>query len=170
MMQFDQIKSFVEQFSLLRLKSAMEERTVTSDDFPEILVQAVILKRLDVLNAIVDGGFVGINARSRIGLTSLEVAIETLDEKVVFHLLEKGANVNECGGNGLTPLHTAIDIEMEAALYATDITGQKVDPVATISSLLIERGADRGARNIHGETPAEFAKTRGHLAVFAILQ
>lgn len=169
-MHFDQIKSFVEQFSLLRLKSAIEEKIATPDDLAEILVQAIILRRLDVLDAMLDGGLVDINVRNRVGLTLLEVAIETSDEKVISHILDKGANVNECGSTGLTPLHLAIDIEMEIALHQIDTTGKKVDPVAKVSALLLERGADKKAKCINGETPLEFAQERGHAAAVSLLQ
>lgn len=170
MLLLDQIRCLVQGFSLLQLRAALSDGIVTPDDLPEILGQAVFMKRVDVVDGLLDGGFIGVNVRNRNGLAPLEIAIETLDKQVVSHLLDKGAQMNGTGANGLTPLHAAIDTEVEAALCDRDRTGTNVAPASIISTLLLERGADKRARSIRGETPLDFARRRGHLTAAAILQ
>lgn len=128
------------------------------------------MKHFKVVDALIAGGFVNVDDRAGNGATPLEVAIETLDKETVAYLLAKGAQVNAAGPNGWTPLHAAIDAEVEAALYEQDMGKPTAAPVPTISSMLAEHGANRGAKNSWGETPLAMARKRGHLAAALLLQ
>ena len=128
------------------------------------------MKRLDVVDALIKGGLVDLNVHPQNGLTPLKVAIETMDRNVVAHLLDKGAGIDDAGSDDWSPLHAAIDMEVEIALFELDTHGTSFAPSSTISALLLERGADPKAKNSRGETPLDLARERGHLAAVALLQ
>ena len=85
---------------------------------------------------------------------------ERLDE--LRRLLDSGWDVDDPTDDGMTLLHHAIDIEVDAA-------AQTGEPLAVeLTELLVLRGADLGHR-WHGQTPLEAANERGHhLAVTVI--
>ena len=85
---------------------------------------------------------------------------ERLDE--LRRLLDSGWDVDDPTDDGMTLLHHAIDIEVDAA-------AQTGEPLAVeLTELLVLRGADLGHR-WHGQTPLEAANERGHhLAVKVI--
>jgi hypothetical protein len=85
---------------------------------------------------------------------------ERLDE--LRRLLDAGWDVDDPTDDGMTLLHHAIDIEVDAA-------AQTGEPLAVeLTELLVLRGADLG-HHWHGQTPLEAANERGHhLAVTVI--
>ncbi len=90
----------------------------------------------------------------------LAVEHQRIDE--LKRLLDAGWDVDDPTDDGMTLLHHAIDIEVDAAAQ----TGEPL--TADLSRLLVARGADLGHR-WHGQTPLEAANERGHhLAVKVI--
>jgi ankyrin repeat protein len=93
---------------------------------------------------------------------ALHAAVENMDEATVRFLLTAGADPNrKC--NGATPLHHAIDIEIDSVnqrLQRAPRAEELPDPV--ITRLLLEHGANPNVRDSDGETPFEFAQRRGH--------
>jgi ankyrin repeat protein len=100
-----------------------------------------------------------INLRSN-DMSALDCAIENTHLELVRYLLDHGAYVNSADTAGTTPLHRAIDIEAENAIYSYDTTG--VDEVASagLTELLLAYGADVSARTAIGETPLDWARER----------
>jgi ankyrin repeat protein len=68
-------------------------------------------------------------------------------------LIGFGANVNHVGGNGVTALHLAASRGFES-----------------LCRLLLNRGADSGAKTEDGKNAAEIARERGHLGTAAALE
>jgi ankyrin repeat protein len=97
-------------------------------------------------------------------MSDLLDAIENFDEDKVRHLLKEGASVNIRGYGGITPLHLAVDIEAEEALYRYDTKGDKTPPDGKLVNLLMAYGANVEAKDDNGETPLDWAKHRNHLA------
>jgi ankyrin repeat protein len=75
--------------------------------------------------------------------------------------------VNAKGVDGQTPLHLAIDSEVQWAIYPGD--GVSREPTGEIIKLLIDGGADVNAKMDKGETPLEWAKRLGHKPAQEIL-
>jgi ankyrin repeat protein len=163
-----QIIRFIKQYPRVDIRSALKDGIVQPEDIPDALTQAVFLRRMDVFDDLILNG-ADINARNRLGLNPLEVAIETLDSSVLKHVLEKSPLLNAVGPDGMPILHTSIDAEVEAALYDEDTEGRKAEPSAQLTSLLLQAGADKSLRNNRGETPLQVAERRGHSAAAHLL-
>ena len=93
------------------------------------------------------------------GMTPLNFATVWGQEDVVQLLLDRGANPDKADRRGMTPLHTAIDIdksdsdsEFLSALY--------------IVKLLIQAGADPSPEREDGQTPLHMASNRGATELF----
>src|SRR5262245_34922389 len=82
-------------------------------------------------------------------------AIERTDTEQVRRLLDSGADVREAR-DGWTPLHHAVDIEVDSAAQ----TGGELH--VDITALLVARGADPLRPDAQGVTPLEDAERRGH--------
>jgi tankyrase len=113
---------------------------------------------------------------------------------VIRFLIDSGVPVNETDANGVTPLHRAVRfrsigavdllLKLGADVHATDrkshstplhravtntgapATAGKHDLAVRIAESLLSHGADPGARNKNGKTPAEYARTPDMKAVF----
>ena len=68
-------------------------------------------------------------------------------------LIARGADVNATQAGGYTPLHQAAAAGLEE-----------------LTRLLLEAGANRGARCHQGKTPADYARERGHDGLAAMLE
>jgi ankyrin repeat protein len=97
-------------------------------------------------------------------MSDLLDAIEHFDDNKVRQLLKEGATVNIHGYGGVTPLHLAVEIEMEKAIYRYDTTGDITPPDGKFVNLLMDYGADIETKDDNGGTPLDWAKKRNHLA------
>lgn len=102
-------------------------------------------------------------------MSELLDAIEHLDKRRVEHLLASGTDPNERGFAGITPLHLAIDTEVENAIYLYDKYQVENPPDGTLIELLITNGANIEARDDKGETPLDWAKRRNHQVAIRML-
>ena len=82
-------------------------------------------------------------------------AIERTDVDRLRRLLDAGADIREAR-DGWTPLHHAVDIEVDSAAQ----TGGALH--VDITALLVARGADPLSPDTQGVTPLESAESRGH--------
>ena len=96
-------------------------------------------------------------------------AIENFDKERVRLLLGAGADPNIRGFAGITPLHLAVDIEAEDALYRYDTGGDDAPPDGALVRLLVSHGADVEAKADSGETPLDWARQRKHEAAIKAL-
>jgi uncharacterized protein len=97
-------------------------------------------------------------------------AVEHMRPEVVRLLLSHGADVNAKDEFGVTPLHLALDIEVEHSKYLYDVEGIDSQPATGISQILLEHGADINARTVRGETPLDWATESNHEAGLMMLQ
>jgi ankyrin repeat protein len=86
-----------------------------------------------------------VDDRDKSGRTSLYIACQDGNEKIVNLLLQSGANVNIAANNGSTPLHAA-----------------SLNSYVTLVQLLLKRGAKINAAASHGITPLHSACWNGH--------
>jgi ankyrin repeat protein len=86
-----------------------------------------------------------IDEEDKSGRTSLYIACQDGNEKIVSLLLQFGANVDIAANNGFTPLHAA-----------------SVNSYVTLVQLLLKRGANINAAASHGITPLHSACWNGH--------
>ncbi len=93
---------------------------------------------------------------------ALHAAVENMDEATTRFLLSAGADPNrKC--SGATPLHHAVDIEIDSVNQRLQRAPQPEElPDPLMTRLLLEHGADPNLRDASGETPYEFAHRRGH--------
>ena len=101
---------------------------------------------------------------------ALFLAVEHMHPDIMRLLLSHGADVNARDEFGQTPLHLALDIEVEHSKYLYDVEGIDVPPTAEISGILLEHGADVDARTERGETPLQWALESNHEAGVKVLQ
>ncbi|KAL6697151.1 ankyrin repeat-containing domain protein [Trichoderma pleuroticola] len=94
---------------------------------------------------------VEVNVRGYRDLTPLQVACKKGDDHIAEILLDAGANV-DAGGDEATPLHHAVQEQMESTV-----------------KLLTERGADVNFVNPHGLTALHTAAQMGHSTIFEYL-
>lgn len=102
-------------------------------------------------------------------MSELLDAIEHFDEQRARRLLEGGVDPNARGYGGVTPLHLAVDIEAENALYRYDTGGDETPPDGRLVQLLLAHGADARAKDDRGETPLDWARQRKHAAAMEAL-
>jgi ankyrin repeat protein len=107
------------------------------------------------------------NARDAHNLAALDIAIEELNLEIVALLIRRGADVNAKDESGQTPLHRAIDSEVQWDLYPGD--GVRRSPTGEIVKLLIGSGADVNAQTDNDETPLQWAQNLGNKPAEEIL-
>ena len=100
----------------------------------------------------------------------LFIAVEHMYPEIVRLLLSHGADVNVKDEFGTTPLHLALDSEVEHSKYLYDVEGIEVPPTTEISEILLELGADISAETERGETPLQWAVKSNHEAGVKMLQ
>ena len=97
-------------------------------------------------------------------------AVEHMRPEIVRLLLSHGADVNVGDEFGQTPLHLALDIEVEHSKYLYDVEGIEVRPTTEISQILLEHGANISAKTERGETPLDWAVKSNHEGGVKMLQ
>jgi hypothetical protein len=97
-------------------------------------------------------------------MLELHKAIEHMEVQQVRDLLGAGAdpNAQDSELGGFRPLHLAVDIECEEACRRNDAGELDAAPRATISSLLMEAGADPDLTDFRGNTARSIAEERCH--------
>src|SRR5690242_17636626 len=98
------------------------------------------------------------------GMTALEHAVEHLDLDAARAALAAGADPNRADEQGIRPLHSSVDGEMEDALYRFDTAGDTSPPTVEMTKLLLSYGADPLLADASGRTPVDWARDRGHNA------
>jgi ankyrin repeat protein len=102
-------------------------------------------------------------------MSELLNAVEQFDKERVRRLLESGADPNIRGFAGVTPLHLAVDIEVEDAIRRYDSGGVETPPDGALVRLLVAHGTDVEAKDDKGETPLDWAKQRKHQAAIKVM-
>jgi ankyrin repeat protein len=90
-------------------------------------------------------------------------AIENFDEHRMKSLLQAGADPNE-RGYGITPLHLAVDIEIQDAINRADRRNDLSPPSGRLVRLLLIYGADPTAVDESGKTALDWANEMDHKA------
>jgi ankyrin repeat protein len=120
-----------------------------------------------------------VDARASNGWTALMIASASGDDDVAARLIEAGADVNAADIYGWTPLMRAIHegrtgivrllvqrahpaLEVRDEVEATALHHAALVGSLETARLLLERGADRKARDRAGRTPAMVAAGAGH--------
>lgn len=95
---------------------------------------------------------------------NLHSACEHSDLEAVTKLLSKGADPNVCDQFGQTPLHIAVDSEIDQKWQ----TNHSLDGLDfTIAKLLVNSGANLDAIDSNGETPIDWVASYGEVAMSA---
>jgi ankyrin repeat protein len=95
---------------------------------------------------------------------NLHSACEQLDLEAVTDLLSKGEDHNICDQYGQTPLHIAVDSEIDGKWQTSH---SLEDPDFTIAKLLLNSGANLDAMDSNGETPIDWVASHGKEAISA---
>ena len=93
--------------------------------------------------------------RTNTGWSLLHYAAEFQDIPAIEYLIEHGADPNGRDIYGVTPLHLAIDSEIDASTQVGDPLLFKT------TKRLIELGADTSAKDNSGKTPIDWANSHG---------
>jgi ankyrin repeat protein len=114
------------------------------------------------LQFVVYGGDVNAPMTSS-GLTALHLAVEAENLPMIQALFNLGADLEARDANGWTPLHRAVDLDLDTASQTTGWGDG--DFLRTLSfrttQLLISFGADGAARSADGRTPRDIAAGYG---------
>ena len=95
---------------------------------------------------------------------NLHSACEHLDLEAVTDLLSKGVDPNICDQFGQTPLHIAVDSEIDEK-WQTNHSLEGLD--FTITKLLLKSGANLDAMDLNGKTPTDWVASYGEEAMSA---
>ena len=90
------------------------------------------------------------------GWTLLHLAVEMERSDVIRWLVDHGADVNATTTEGWTPLHHAVDIDLDGAIQM----GAMITLATT--TLLIQLGADESVVDKRLGTPRDIAAAYGH--------
>ena len=97
------------------------------------------------------------------GWTPLHMAAEMADVELVEVLIQAGAPLDVRDAHGQTPLHIAVDSEVDGA-------HQSSSPLSLlVTRALVQAGADVDARAHDGRTPADWARSSGCAEAEALL-
>jgi ankyrin repeat protein len=106
----------------------------------------------------IEGGGSAKVIHSQSGWTLLHIAAEFQDIKAREYLVNSGCDPNERDKNGQTPLHIAVDSEIDGAIQTQQLLEYKA------TKRLIELGADKTIEDNQGETPIEWIDRYGEKA------
>uniref|UniRef100_A0ABD2WV84 Uncharacterized protein n=1 Tax=Trichogramma kaykai TaxID=54128 RepID=A0ABD2WV84_9HYME len=90
----------------------------------------------------------------------LHVAAQYRHPEIVKILLAHGADPNQPDRELSTPLHALARLNADDRVLARSHYDSEQRPADEIVRMLVEAGADLGARNRHGDTPAQLALAR----------
>jgi len=113
---------------------------------------------------------VPVNQRLASGSTLLLLALDLGQPAVVEALLLRGADPNESGYAGITPLQAAVDTAMEEAKLAFDSGRPDVPPSTEMVALLLRFGADPQREDNQGQSAIDWARETGHDAATALFR
>eukprot|EP00163_Fabomonas_tropica_P016530 TRINITY_DN2960_c0_g2_i3.p1 TRINITY_DN2960_c0_g2~~TRINITY_DN2960_c0_g2_i3.p1 ORF type:complete len:3332 (+),score=486.18 TRINITY_DN2960_c0_g2_i3:638-9997(+) len=167
--------------------SSQSSRAPTQVDVPNIQAHTLfeILRNGDI-NAIAkilaDNGDL-LQCRDEEGFTLLETAIVTHNHAGLNTLLMYGANIEEVGITGTSPIHLAVAVDNEYAVQELLLRGANPNVVSEGMSLLhtaavkgrrlalvlLEKGAKVDIVDKHGFTPLHYAAAFGRLEAVEIL-
>ena len=111
-----------------------------------------------VLQFVAFGG--DVNARlADSGLTLLHLAVEYEHLPMIHALIDAGADIESRAASGWTPLHQAVDFDIDTASQTTGWAAGDFIRTLTFATtkLLIALGADAEARCVDGRTPRDMA-------------
>jgi ankyrin repeat protein len=135
---------------------------VGSDVTISRLVNAAFEGDVETMASLLDAGQDVDLVDPETGNTILLLAIESSQLGAVRFLLKRGANPNKSGPGGVTPLHLAVDVEVEEAKRRFDVSGEASRVATSLVTLLLEAGADPRQSNPTGETPIHWAQNSRH--------
>jgi ankyrin repeat protein len=111
----------------------------------------------DIERWVADGGSVE-TTDPRNGWSLLHIAAEMQDIAAIEYLINSGCDPNRRDNHGQTPLHIAVDSEIDGAI-------QTEEPIEyRVTKRLIELGADATRQNDRGETPMDWIDRYGEKA------
>ncbi|XP_041377260.1 E3 ubiquitin-protein ligase MIB2-like [Gigantopelta aegis] len=138
---------------LQRNKSIIDSK---KEDGFTALHLAAINDHTDIARVLIKQG-ASVNSKANKGSTPLHLACVECYIEPIQVLISAGANVNAIDNHGDTPLHVTMmqnqGTDMLKALLGQ--LGQSTDKRAQIATYLLQHGADKGAKNHRGLTPAE---------------
>jgi ankyrin repeat protein len=125
----------------------------TDYDGDTLLHRAVVCRRKDIVNTLIQAGANIEAAKDKDGETPLHQAADSGQEDIVNALIQAGANINIADKNGETPLHYAAASGNKAAVQA-----------------LLQANADVNARDHLDMTPFQYAELEKHYDVAEFLK
>lgn len=131
----------------------------------------------EIAKYLIDNG-ADINVKDAFGCTALSKAISYCNNHLIDYLIEKGADVNLASKNKNLPLHDVIMNGLELDLfqkifdktndknakgcdYGTPLHMAAAVGRQDIVNFLIEKGADKEAKDFYGRTPAQVSQFLG---------
>lgn len=99
----------------------------------------------------------------RSGLPPLHLAVEAQNIPMIQALFNLGADIDARDANGWTPLHRAVDIDLDTASQTTGLQAGNFLRALSFATAeaLIALGADDAARDAADRTPRDMAASYG---------
>jgi len=135
------------------VKDALDQIDAVDRDGRTALMHAIIDKNADIALILLEGG-ANPNAKDADGNTPLHFATQGYDPKMAALLLANGAEVDPLDNNGNSPLSNAV--------FNSQGNGELI-------MLLIEKGANKNLKNVHGVSPSDLAASIGNYDVAKFL-